>query len=86
MTPEETARQQIDTMLKASGWTVQTKDKINHCAARGVAEQTRIVAEVKRQLSVVEELEAVVSAKLQRASHLRQSILQQTFNGKLTHH
>ena len=46
------------------------------------AEQTRIVAEVERRLSVVEELEAVVSANLQRASRLRQSILQEAFTGR----
>ena len=45
-----------------------------------LAEQTRIVAEVERRLSVVEELEAVVSANLQRASRLRQSILQKAFD------
>ena len=48
-----------------------------------LAEQTRIVAEVERRLSVVEELESVVSASLQRATRLRQSILQQAFSGKL---
>jgi type I restriction enzyme S subunit len=48
-----------------------------------LAEQTRIVAEVERRLSVVEELERVVSANLQRASSLRQSILQKAFSGKL---
>jgi type I restriction enzyme, R subunit len=37
MTPEEKARQQIDAMLTASGWAVQTKDKINLSASRGVA-------------------------------------------------
>ena len=47
------------------------------------AEQTRIVAEVERRLSVVEELEAVVSANLQRATRLRQSILQKAFTGGL---
>ena len=49
-----------------------------------LAEQTRIVAEVERRLSVVEELEAVVYANLQRATRLRQSILQKAFTGKLT--
>ena len=39
-------------------------------------EQRIIVAEVKRRLSVVEELEAVVNANLQRATRIRQSILQ----------
>ena len=44
-----------------------------------LAEQKRIMAEVERRLSVVEELEAVVSANLQRATRLRQSVLQHTF-------
>jgi type I restriction enzyme, S subunit len=48
-----------------------------------LAEQTRIVAEVERRLSVVEELEAVVTANLQRATRLRQSILQRAFTGNL---
>ena len=33
MTPEEKARQQIDTMLYASGWVVQPEDKVNLSAA-----------------------------------------------------
>ena len=49
-----------------------------------LAEQMRIVAEVERRLSVVEELETVVSANLQRATRLRQSILQKAFTGNLT--
>jgi type I restriction enzyme S subunit len=48
-----------------------------------LAEQTRIVAEVERRLSVVEELESVVSANVQRAIRLRHSILQKAFTGKL---
>ena len=48
-----------------------------------LAEQTRIVAEVERRLSVVEKLEAVVPANLQRAARLRQSILQKAFTGEL---
>jgi len=47
------------------------------------SEQTRIVAEVERRLSVVQELESAVSANLQRAIRLRQSVLQQAFNGNL---
>jgi type I restriction enzyme S subunit len=50
---------------------------------RGIAEQTWIVAEVERRLSVVEELEWVVTANLQRATRLRQSILQKAFTGEL---
>ena len=52
-------------------------------ALPSLAEQRRIVAEVERRLSVLEELEAVVSADLQRASRLRRSILQKAFTGKL---
>jgi type I restriction enzyme, S subunit len=50
-----------------------------------LAEQNRIVAEVERRLSVVEELEATVSASLQRAVRLRQAILQKAFTGDLTY-
>ena len=49
-----------------------------------IAEQMRIVAEVERRLSVVGELESVATANLQRATRLRQSILQKAFTGKLT--
>jgi type I restriction enzyme S subunit len=48
-----------------------------------ILEQKRIVAEVERRLSVVEELEAVLSTNFQRATRLRQSILQRAFEGKL---
>jgi type I restriction enzyme S subunit len=44
-----------------------------------LAEQTRIVAEVERRFSVVEELEAVVAANLKRAGRLRQAVLQRAF-------
>jgi type I restriction enzyme S subunit len=47
-----------------------------------LVEQTRIVAEVERRLSVADELESVVSANLQRASRLRQSILQKALTVK----
>jgi type I restriction enzyme, S subunit len=43
-----------------------------------------IVRQVESRLSVVEELDAVVSANLQRAARLRQSILQKAFSGELT--
>jgi type I restriction enzyme, S subunit len=48
-----------------------------------LAEQTRIVAEVERRLSVIDELEAVTAANIQRATRLRQSILQRAFTGEL---
>jgi len=40
-------------------------------------------SEVERRLSVVDESDTVVSANLQRANRLRQSILQRAFTGKL---
>jgi len=46
-----------------------------------IAEQTRIVAEVERRLSVVDELEATVVANLQRATRLRQAVLARAFAG-----
>jgi type I restriction enzyme S subunit len=49
-----------------------------------LAEQARIVSEVERRLSVVDELEAVVSANIQRATRLRQAILSKAFSGELT--
>lgn len=49
-----------------------------------LTEQRRIVAEVERRLSVVEDLESVVSANLQRATRLRQSIFaKKAFTGRL---
>lgn len=48
-----------------------------------LAEQTRIVEEVERRLSMVEELESLVETNLQRATKLRQSILQKAFEGEL---
>ncbi len=49
----------------------------------GLTEQQEIVAEVERRLSVIDELEATVEANLIRADHLRQSVLNQAFKGKL---
>jgi len=48
-----------------------------------VAEQERIVAEVERRLSVVEELSALVESNLKRATRLRQAVLQRAFTGEL---
>ena len=47
------------------------------------ADQTRNLDEVERRLSLVEELEAVVSVNLQRAARLRQSILERAFKREL---
>ena len=48
-----------------------------------LAEQHRIVSEVERRLSVVQQAEITVEASLARAERLRQSILKQAFSGKL---
>jgi type I restriction enzyme S subunit len=45
------------------------------------AEQTRIVTEVERLLSVVIELETMVLVNLRRAARMRQSLLQTAFFG-----
>jgi type I restriction enzyme S subunit len=48
-----------------------------------IAEQHRIVGEVERRLSVIDELQAVVEADLRRAERLRQAILKRAFEGRL---
>ena len=48
-----------------------------------LAEQRRIVAEVERRLSVIQQAAAAVEASLQRAERLRQSILKRAFTGVL---
>jgi hypothetical protein len=48
-----------------------------------LTKQIRFVAEVKRRLSVVEGLEAFVTTNLQRATRLRQAVLQKAFSGLL---
>ena len=48
-----------------------------------LAEQRRIVAEVERRLSVIQQAEAAVEASRQRAARLRQSILKRAFSGEL---
>ena len=47
------------------------------------AEQRRILAEVERQLSVIQQAEATVEASLKRVGRLKQSILKQAFCGRL---
>jgi type I restriction enzyme S subunit len=48
-----------------------------------LVEQQRIVAEVERRFSILDELEIAVQVNLQRAERLRQSILHCAFTGKL---
>jgi len=67
-----------------------TRDGINTSQLLGLpvalpplTEQRRIVAEVERRLSVVQQVEAVIAANLARAERLRQSILKRAFEGRL---
>lgn len=46
-------------------------------------ETTRILLEIERQLSVIGEFEKAIITNLQRADRLRQTILQQAFQGRL---
>ncbi len=46
-------------------------------------EQVKIIAEVERRLSVLQEVEAAVEANLKRALRVRQTILKWAFEGKL---
>jgi type I restriction enzyme S subunit len=57
-----------------------------HIPLPPLAEQRRIVAEVERRLSVVQELEGTLAANLARAERLRQAILKRAFEGRLVPH
>ena len=48
-----------------------------------LSEQLRIVGEVERLFSIIEEIDMQVDASLKRAERLRQSILKRAFEGKL---
>ena len=60
-----------------------TKKLCDYCRFLGDGALSRGVAEVERRLNVGEELASVVSANLQRATRLRQPILQKAFTGEL---
>ncbi len=79
-------QQQIKSNASATTLPILNKSKFEalEFPVPPLAEQTRIVAEVERRLSVVEEMEAVVNANLQRATRLRQAVLQKAFSGNLT--
>ena len=81
--------QTIDLSALSDGSNVP---QINHDDIQEMAvplppltEQHRIVAEVERRLSVIDQAEATVEANLMRAKRLRQSILKQAFSGNLVH-
>jgi type I restriction enzyme R subunit len=79
--PEQQARQTIDAMHTASGWAVQDYKAFNPSASSGIA-----LREVPLKSGRCDYLLLVgrkLSANLQRATRLRQSILQKAFTGKL---
>jgi type I restriction enzyme S subunit len=75
----------FDIASSTSGLYTLSVSKVSHIPVPlpPLAEQHRIVAEVERRLSVIDELEALVAANLKRAERLRQSILKRAFEGKL---
>ena len=80
----------VRTQVEASARTTAGIYKVNQQDLASMtiplpplAEQRRIVAEVERRLSIIQQAEAVVETNLARAERLRQSILKQAFEGKL---
>jgi type I restriction enzyme S subunit len=61
----------------------QGKIKTLICPLPPLAEQIRIVVEVDRRLSIIEELATEVRTNLKRTERLRQSILKRAFEGKM---
>jgi type I restriction enzyme, S subunit len=85
MTSEENGQRQYRRYLYGAGRPHLSFDqlKMTPILLPSVTEQHRIVAEVERRLSVIDELEASIDADLKRAERLRQSILKRAFEGKL---
>ena len=81
-----TIRQQVESTARTTaGIHKVNQQDILMCTVPlpPLAEQRRIVAEVERRLSVIQQAEATVEASLQRAERLRQSILKRAFAGEL---
>jgi type I restriction enzyme S subunit len=78
-------QQQIKENASATTLPILNKSKFQalELPVPPLAEQKRIVEEVERRLSVVDELESLVTTNLQRASRLRQAVLQKAFKGEL---
>ena len=84
--PSRIVRRQIESSVKTTAgiWKIAQPQ----LAAIAIplppqAEQARIVTEVERRLSLIDDLNAVVAANLKRSGRLRQAILKRAFEGKL---
>jgi len=75
---------QIQMVPKGSGLQhIHLEDLREDCIPIAPSEeQQRIVLEVERRISVVDEFEATVEEGVKRAERLRQSVLQKVFGGK----
>ena len=79
-------RQQLETIARTTaGIHKVNQQDLSLCVIPlpPTSEQRRIVAEVERRLSVIQQAGAAVEASLQRAERLRQSILKRAFSGEL---
>jgi type I restriction enzyme S subunit len=84
--PSALVRRQIQSKIKTTAgiWKIAQPQVASIVVPLPpLAEQQRIVADLQRRLSVIEEPEALVAANLKRAEHLRQSILKSAFEGRL---
>ena len=81
---EKTLRRSLEEKAKSSAGhqRISLTDLQEYCVPLPpLEEQRRIVAEVERRLSVIQQAEAAVEANLIRAERLRQSILKSAFEG-----
>lgn len=84
--PSHLVRKQIETLVKTTAgiYKISQPELLSiHIPLPPLDEQTRIVADIKRRFSVIDTLENVIIANLQRARTLRQSILHRAFLGNL---
>ncbi len=88
--PEQIARDRIDEMLRAAGWEVQDKNRVNLGAAQGVAvrEYTTDVGPVDYALFLHRKAVGVLEAKKESEGHRLTVVEDQSFdyaNAKLKH-
>lgn len=79
-------QQQIKGRASATTLPILNKSKFGalEFALPPLLQQTQIIAEVERRMSVIEKLGSLVSVNLQRTARLRQAILQSAFEGRFS--